>query len=100
MPDDPRKSLEYNLIWMERTFKERSVTESLLAPERENGLLNHHDYELALAFLPGIHRHYNVRPVNFEFHPIPRFSSCPLDHWYSGGSSRILRCKAPQMADW
>ena len=61
MPTTDRKAIEYNLIWMERTFKERSTTERLLAPELENGILSQHDYDLAVNFLPGLHRHYNVR---------------------------------------
>lgn len=60
MPNDDRKTIEYNLIWMERTFKERSSTECLLAPELENGVLTQHDYDLAVNFLPGMHRHYNT----------------------------------------
>ncbi|KAJ3547577.1 hypothetical protein NMY22_g1583 [Coprinellus aureogranulatus] len=55
-----RRAIEYNLIWMERTFKERSTTERLLAPELENGVLTQHDYDLAVTFLPGLHRHYNT----------------------------------------
>jgi hypothetical protein len=61
MPNPDRKAIEYNLIWMERTFKERRTTERLLAPELENGILTQHDYDLAVNFLPGLHRHYNVR---------------------------------------
>ncbi|TEB39285.1 hypothetical protein FA13DRAFT_1725271 [Coprinellus micaceus] len=59
MPNPDRKAIEYNLIWMERTFKERRTTERLLAPELENGILTQHDYDLAVNFLPGLHRHYN-----------------------------------------
>ncbi|KAF5341170.1 hypothetical protein D9611_006066 [Ephemerocybe angulata] len=60
MPPPDRKTLEYNIIWMERTFKERKTTEQLLAPERDAGVLTQHDYDAALAFLPGMHRHYNT----------------------------------------
>ncbi|RXW24748.1 hypothetical protein EST38_g1104 [Candolleomyces aberdarensis] len=59
-PNEHRKAIEANLIWMERTFKERATTETLLAPERENGLLTSHDYDAAVNFLPGPHRHYNT----------------------------------------
>jgi hypothetical protein len=64
-PNEHRKAIEANLFWMERTFKERATTESLLSPERENGLLTSHDYDAAVNFLPGAHRHYNVRPCSF-----------------------------------
>ncbi|KAF6760839.1 hypothetical protein DFP72DRAFT_1165938 [Ephemerocybe angulata] len=60
MSPPDRKTLEYNIIWMERTFKERKTTEQLLAPERDAGVLTQHDYDAALAFLPGMHRHYNT----------------------------------------
>lgn len=53
-------SLNYNITWIDRTFHSRSVTEALLAPERESGNISHNDYELATRFLPGPHRHYSV----------------------------------------
>jgi len=53
--------MEYNPVWIDRTFKSRQLTEYLLAPEREAGLLTTHDYDAALSFFPNFHRHYNVR---------------------------------------
>lgn len=51
--------MEYNPVWIDRTFKSRQLTESLLAPEREAGLLTTHDYDAALSFFPDFHRRYN-----------------------------------------
>lgn len=53
-------SLKYNIRWVERTFTSSAKTEALLAPEREN--LASHDYDAAINFLPGFHRHYKVCP--------------------------------------
>lgn len=52
--------LYYNILWIERIFRSHAVTEALLAPERESGNITTHDYELAMRFLPGHHRHYRV----------------------------------------
>jgi hypothetical protein len=53
--------MEYNPVWIDRTFKSRQLTEYLLAPEHEAGLLTTRDYDAALSFFPNFHRHYNVR---------------------------------------
>jgi hypothetical protein len=60
-----KTKIDYNLKWMDRTFSSQLATQSLLSPERENGNITTHDYELATAFLPGLHRHYRVRPRAF-----------------------------------
>ncbi|KAF8168010.1 hypothetical protein B0H34DRAFT_670296 [Crassisporium funariophilum] len=53
--------LKYNIKWMKSTFNSRPTTEALLAPERESGNLNLHDYETAVDFLPaGYHRKYHM----------------------------------------
>lgn len=54
-------TLNYNIRWIEQTFHSLSLTESLLSPERESGNLTTNDYELAIRFLPGFHRHYRVQ---------------------------------------
>ncbi|TFK30531.1 hypothetical protein FA15DRAFT_651098 [Coprinopsis marcescibilis] len=56
----PPRDLERNLIWIERTFTTRPATEQLLGPERESGTIHPLDYDAALDFFPGIHRHYNT----------------------------------------
>ncbi|KAG6829383.1 hypothetical protein H0H92_004651 [Tricholoma furcatifolium] len=53
MPD-----LHYNFRWIESTFSSRSVTESLLAPEREAGNVSSNDYDAAVNFSPGFHPFY------------------------------------------
>ncbi|KAJ7492336.1 hypothetical protein FB451DRAFT_1217952 [Mycena latifolia] len=45
---------EYNVSWMDRTFRSRKYSESLLAPELENGNLSRQDYEALMRSLPGI----------------------------------------------
>ncbi|KAF8622900.1 hypothetical protein AX15_006664 [Amanita polypyramis BW_CC] len=53
-------TLNYNIRWIEQTFHSRSATEALLRPEHESGNITTNDYELAIRFLPGPHRHYRV----------------------------------------
>ncbi|KAI0721236.1 hypothetical protein C8T65DRAFT_631088 [Cerioporus squamosus] len=43
--------------WFDHTFSSRQTTEQLLRPDLESGLLSQHDYDLAVAFLPGYHRY-------------------------------------------
>ncbi|KAM6498196.1 hypothetical protein JOM56_006144 [Amanita muscaria] len=53
-------TLNYNIRWTEQTFRSRPVAEALLGPEHELGNITTNDYELAIRFLPGFHRHYRV----------------------------------------
>jgi len=46
--------------WLDFTFSSKSKAEQLLRPELENGTLSLHDYDLAVRFLPGYHRHWPV----------------------------------------
>lgn len=48
------------LFWVNKTFTSRARTEELLKPELENSNLSYADYEKAIEFLPGRHRHYQV----------------------------------------
>ncbi|TFK91671.1 hypothetical protein K466DRAFT_643771 [Polyporus arcularius HHB13444] len=43
--------------WFDHTFASRQSTEQLLRPDLESGLLSQHDFDLAVAFLPGYHRY-------------------------------------------
>ncbi|KAF9569660.1 hypothetical protein CPC08DRAFT_652539 [Agrocybe pediades] len=43
---------------MDRTFRSKAITESLLAPERDKGNITYRDYDASLQFLPGMHRYY------------------------------------------
>ncbi|KAK2461843.1 hypothetical protein APHAL10511_006306 [Amanita phalloides] len=53
-------TLNYNITWIEQTFRSRSVTETLLGPEHESGNITTNDYHLATRFLPGPHRYYRT----------------------------------------
>ncbi|KAJ7109918.1 hypothetical protein C8R44DRAFT_883941 [Mycena epipterygia] len=44
---------DYNVRWMDATFRSRKNSESLLTPELENGNLTRRDYEALMAALPG-----------------------------------------------
>ncbi|TFK41066.1 hypothetical protein BDQ12DRAFT_678831 [Crucibulum laeve] len=55
--------LHYDVVWMERTFRSRATTESLLRPQLESGNLTSQDYDAAVSFLPGFHRHYRTAGV-------------------------------------
>ena len=55
--------LHYDIDWMDSTFRTRAVAEALLSPERESGNLTSRDYDAAIHFLPGSHRHYPVRSL-------------------------------------
>ncbi|KAJ7651656.1 hypothetical protein DFH06DRAFT_549768 [Mycena polygramma] len=52
-PSHPDRFL-YNVAWMNRTFHSRAVSESLLAPELENGNLTRRDYDALMTRLPGV----------------------------------------------
>ncbi|KAJ7631230.1 hypothetical protein FB45DRAFT_917898 [Roridomyces roridus] len=54
-PRAPAGMAEYNVRWMENTFRNRKTSESLLTPELENGNLNRSDYERIMKALPGAH---------------------------------------------
>jgi hypothetical protein len=55
--------LHYNIRWMYSAFRSRAAAETLLSPERESGNLTSRDYDDAIQFLPGPHRHYPVRSL-------------------------------------
>ncbi|KAJ7103243.1 hypothetical protein B0H15DRAFT_202514 [Mycena belliarum] len=44
---------DYNIAWMDRTFRTHKQTETLLVPELENGNLSRRDYDALMATLPG-----------------------------------------------
>ncbi|KAJ7675319.1 hypothetical protein B0H17DRAFT_132082 [Mycena rosella] len=46
---------EYNVSWMDRTFSAVKRSESLLAPELQNGNLSRRDYDALMRSLPGLH---------------------------------------------
>ncbi|KAL4064919.1 hypothetical protein V8B97DRAFT_1919869 [Scleroderma yunnanense] len=48
----------YPLEWLTSTFPSRERTFELLRPELENNVLTQHDFDLAVMFLPGTHRHW------------------------------------------
>lgn len=48
------------LQWIDKTFTSRVRTEEILKPELEESL-NYKDFEKAVDFLPGSHRHWQVR---------------------------------------
>ncbi|KAJ6483904.1 hypothetical protein DFH09DRAFT_399475 [Mycena vulgaris] len=50
----PEGRCEYNLSWMDRTFRSRKNSESLLVPELANGNLTPGDYERLMTSLPGL----------------------------------------------
>ncbi|KAJ7293044.1 hypothetical protein C8J57DRAFT_1703887 [Mycena rebaudengoi] len=53
-PPPPRNDAEYNVHWMDRTFRSRTACETLLLPEVQNGNLNAQDYARILAARPFI----------------------------------------------
>ncbi|EAU93064.1 hypothetical protein CC1G_06784 [Coprinopsis cinerea okayama7 len=59
MSSPSRQKLERDLIFMARTMRTRQNVEQLLGPERHTNITDR-DYNRALAFLPGPHRHYNT----------------------------------------
>ncbi|EGO03506.1 hypothetical protein SERLA73DRAFT_175014 [Serpula lacrymans var. lacrymans S7.3] len=50
--------MSYPLQWLSNTFNSRSKAIELLQPEVENNVLTRHDFDLAVNFLPGIHRYF------------------------------------------
>jgi hypothetical protein len=50
-------SITWPLQWINKTFTSRARTEEILKPELE-GSLNYKDFEKAVDFLPGNHRHW------------------------------------------
>lgn len=63
MSNDNVQVLQYNLNWMNSTFRSRATAEALLSPERESGNLTTRDYDASIQFLPGTHHYYPVRPL-------------------------------------
>ncbi|CAK5280639.1 unnamed protein product, partial [Mycena citricolor] len=51
----PPEVLDYNVTWMDHTFRTRKNTASLLDPELENGNLTRRDYDAVMGTLPGFH---------------------------------------------
>ncbi|KAF8912752.1 hypothetical protein CPB84DRAFT_1759401 [Gymnopilus junonius] len=69
MPTKPN-TLSYNVTWSTRVFSSRAATESLLAPEHEDGNLTTNDYNASLHFLPGYHRYYPIVGVLIATAPL------------------------------
>ena len=61
VPNGDVDILLYNVDWMDSTFGSRAAAEALLSPERESGNLTSRDYDDAIQFFSGNHRHYPVR---------------------------------------
>lgn len=58
MADDG--DVRYNVRYVDLMFPSRSVTETLLGPERETGNVTDNDYEAAKHFFSNFHRSYRV----------------------------------------
>lgn len=78
VPNGDVHVLPYNVDWMESAFKSRTATEALLSPERELGNLTSRDYDDAIQFLPGNHRHYPVRSLSLG---LSKISLSAIDNW-------------------
>ncbi|KAF9822068.1 hypothetical protein IEO21_00062 [Rhodonia placenta] len=50
--------MAYPIQWLDATFNTRARTEELLRPDVESELITPHDFQLAAAFLPGLHRYW------------------------------------------
>ncbi len=55
--------------WFDNAFPSRLRAEQLLRPDLESGLLSQHDFNLAVAFLPGYHRYLPVCPSLYQARP-------------------------------
>ena len=55
--------------WFDNAFPSPARAEQLLRPDLESGLLSQHDFNLAVAFLPGYHRYLPVCPSLFRAPP-------------------------------
>ncbi|KAJ7459162.1 hypothetical protein B0H11DRAFT_1737509 [Mycena galericulata] len=63
MSPSPSPRCEYNIQWMDRTFRDPKASEKLLSAELENGNLTRRDYDRIMANLPGFQYSDAVGPV-------------------------------------
>ena len=87
--------LDYNVNWMYSTFTSRAVAEALLSPERESGNLTSRDYDAAIQFLPGNHRHYQVRFFHSLWLYLRSHLARAIDSWDCCWLCHRLRAPSP-----